>query len=183
MIEDGALYIDVNGVIQGVARQARLLAGFRQGGRGGHRGLVSPGLIDLHNHMAYNCLSLWVPPDRDTPWINRDQWPESDDKPDISLPANALCHADAKAVLKFVETKAVIGGVTAIQGSAKLSHPFEGFMVRNVEFETFQTGKKTVNQSVRERSPRPTSSAPPRRTSPRATRSSITCARAPIRSC
>ena len=52
-------------------------------------------------------------------------------------------------MLKYVESKAVIGGVTAIQGSAKLSHPFEGFMVRNVQFETFQTGKKTVNQSVR----------------------------------
>jgi 5-methylthioadenosine/S-adenosylhomocysteine deaminase len=44
----------------------------------------------------------------------------------------------------------VVGGVTAIQGSAKLSHPWEGFMVRNVEFETFRTGQRTVNQSVRE---------------------------------
>ena len=146
-------------------------------------GLVFPGLIDLHNHMAYNCLSLWVPPDRDTPWITRDQWPrDAHYKPDISLPANALCHADAKAVLKYVETKAVIGGVTAIQGSAKLSHPFEGFMVRNVEFETFQTGKKTVNQSVRAFTS-PTSSAPPRRTWPRATRSCTTFARAPTQSC
>jgi hypothetical protein len=151
VIEDGALYIDVNGVIQGVAPRASAPpAGFDKAAEVDTGGLVFPGLIDLHNHMAYNCLSLWVPPDRDTPWINRDQWPRDPNyKPDISLPANALCHADAKAVLKFVETKAVIGGVTAIQGSAKLSHPFEGFMVRNVEFETFQTGKKTVNQSVR----------------------------------
>ena len=151
VIEDGALYIDVNGVIQGVApRTAAPPAGFDNAADVDTGGLVYPGLIDLHNHMAYNCLSLWVPPDHDTPWINRSQWPRDPNyKPDISLPANALCHADAKAVLKYVETKAVIGGVTAIQGSAKLSHPFEGFMVRNVEFETFQTGKKTVNQSVR----------------------------------
>jgi 5-methylthioadenosine/S-adenosylhomocysteine deaminase len=151
VIEDGALYIDVNGVIQGVApRTAAAPAGFDKAAEVDTGGLVFPGLIDLHNHMAYNCLSLWVPPDRDTPWTSRDQWPrDANYKPDISLPANALCHADAKAVLKYVETKAVVGGVTAIQGSAKLSHPFEGFMVRNVEFETFQTGKKTVNQSVR----------------------------------
>src|SRR5689334_19948885 len=151
VIEDGALYIDVNGVIQGASPRASAApAGFDNATEVDTGGLVFPGLIDLHNHMAYNCLSLWVPPDRDTPWINRDQWPRDQHyKPDISLPANALCHADAKAVLKYVETKAVIGGVTAIQGSAKLSHPFEGFMVRNVEFETFGTKVKTVNQSVR----------------------------------
>jgi cytosine/adenosine deaminase-related metal-dependent hydrolase len=114
-------------------------------------GLVFPGLIDLHNHIAYNCLPLWTSPTRATPWTSRSQWPDDHDyKPSIGLPANALCHADGKAVLKYVETKAVIGGVTAIQGSAKVKTPFEGWMVRNVEFETFQTGEKTVNQSVRE---------------------------------
>jgi cytosine/adenosine deaminase-related metal-dependent hydrolase len=150
-IEDGALYIDVHGVIQAAApRAVAPPAGFDKATEVDTGGLVFPGLIDLHNHMAYNCLPLWVAPDRDTPWINRDQWPRDPHyKPDISLPANALCQADAKAVLKYVETKAVIGGVTAIQGSAKLSHPFEGFMVRNVEFETFGTGAKMVNQSVR----------------------------------
>jgi hypothetical protein len=53
-------------------------------------------------------------------------------------------------VLKYVETKAVVGGVTAIQGSAKTKGAsFEGWMVRNVEYDTFRTGQKTVNQSVR----------------------------------
>jgi cytosine/adenosine deaminase-related metal-dependent hydrolase len=114
-------------------------------------GYVFPGLIDLHNHIAYNCLPLWTSPTRTTPWTSRNQWPgDHDYKPSIGLPANALCHADGKAVLKYVETKAVIGGVTAIQGSAKVKTPFEGWMVRNVEFETFQTGNKSVNQSVRE---------------------------------
>jgi cytosine/adenosine deaminase-related metal-dependent hydrolase len=149
-IQDGALYIDVHGIIQGVERRtAPPPAGFEAATEVDTGGLVFPGLIDLHGHMAYNCLPLWVPPDRDTPWINRDQWPRDPHyKPDISLPANALCHADAKAVLKYVETKAVVGGVTAVQGSAKLSHPFEGFMVRNVEYETFGSGVKSVNQSV-----------------------------------
>jgi hypothetical protein len=126
-------------------------AGFGNATRIDTNGLVYPGLIDLHNHMAYNCLSLWIAPGRTTPWTRRDQWPNDPDyKPAISLPANALCHADGKAVLKYVETKAAVGGVTAIQGSAKLAHPFEGFMVRNVEFETFRGQlKKSVNQSVR----------------------------------
>ena len=42
------------------------------------------------------------------------------------------CHADGKAVLKYVETKAVVGGVTAIQGSAKVGPVFEGWMVQAV---------------------------------------------------
>jgi 5-methylthioadenosine/S-adenosylhomocysteine deaminase len=151
-IPDGVLYIDDAGIIQGVAAQGEPPpAGFDHATRVDTGGLVYPGLMDLHNHMAYNCLSLWLAPDHPSAWTTRNQWPNDKDyKPAISLPANALCHADSKAVLKYVETKAAVGGVTAIQGSAKLSHPFEGFMVRNVEFETFGGAKKSVNQSVRE---------------------------------
>jgi cytosine/adenosine deaminase-related metal-dependent hydrolase len=47
-----------------------------------------------------------------------------------------------------VEVKAVIGGTTAVQGSAKMAYPFEGWLVRNVEYETFKTGKKSVYQSA-----------------------------------
>ncbi|MGI8572006.1 MAG: amidohydrolase family protein [Solirubrobacteraceae bacterium] len=151
-IAEGVIYIDDMGLIQGVcAATDPAPAGFGKATRVDTHGLVYPGLIDLHNHMAYNCLSLWIAPDRTVPWTRRDQWPNDPDyKPAISLPANALCHADGKAVLKYVETKAAVGGVTAIQGSAKLAHPFEGFMVRNVEFETFRGQlKKSVNQSVR----------------------------------
>jgi 5-methylthioadenosine/S-adenosylhomocysteine deaminase len=151
-IPDGVLYIDDTGIIQGVAAQGEPApAGFDDATRVDTGGLVYPGLMDLHNHMAYNCLSLWLAPDHPSAWTTRNQWPNDKDyKPAISLPANALCHADGKSVLKYVETKAAVGGVTAMQGSAKLSHPFEGFMVRNVEFETFGGAKKSVNQSVRE---------------------------------
>lgn len=151
-VRDGVLYIDDTGIIQGVAAQGEPApAGFDHATRVDTGGLVYPGLMDLHNHMAYNCLSLWLAHDHPSAWTTRNQWPNDNDyKPSISLPANALCHADGKAVLKYVETKAAVGGVTAIQGSAKLSHPFEGFMVRNVEFETFGGKKKSVNQSVRE---------------------------------
>jgi 5-methylthioadenosine/S-adenosylhomocysteine deaminase len=149
-IADGALYIDRSGIIQAVQQRTDPApAGFEQAALAETNGLVYPGLMDLHNHIAYNCLPLWIAPDRTTPWTSREQWPHDPDyKPSVSLPANALCHADGKAVLKYVETKAVVGGVTAIQGSAKVGPVFEGWMVRNVEDETFGTGKKTVNQSV-----------------------------------
>lgn len=150
-IPDGALYIDRDGVIQAVQRRSDAAPpGFEGATRVDTEAVVYPGLIDLHNHIAYNCLPLWIDRDRTRPWTSRDQWPnDARYKPDVSLPANALCHADGKAVLKYVETKAVVGGVTAIQGSAKVAHPYEGWMVRNVEDETFQTRVRTVNQSVR----------------------------------
>src|SRR5215470_7723854 len=149
-ITDGVLYIDRNGIIQAVQQRSDSApSGFEGAARAETNGLVYPGLIDLHNHIAYNCLPLWIAPDRTTPWTSREQWPRDPDyKPAVSLPANALCQADGKAVLKYVETKAVIGGVTAIQGSAKVGRVYEGWMVRNVEDETFGTGIKTVNQSV-----------------------------------
>jgi 5-methylthioadenosine/S-adenosylhomocysteine deaminase len=148
---EGALYIDNMGLIQGVAKAPDPPPpGFEDANHIHTSDYVYPGLIDLHNHVAYNCLSLWVPEDRTTPWTSRAQWPDDPEyKPKISLPANALCKAAGKAVLKYVETKAVLGGVTAIQGSAKTSYPYEGWMVRNVEYETFRTGERTVNQSVR----------------------------------
>jgi cytosine/adenosine deaminase-related metal-dependent hydrolase len=149
-IADGALYIDRSGIIQAVQHRTDTPpSGFDQAARADTNGLVYPGLMDTHNHIAYNCLPLWIAPDRTAPWTSREQWPNDPDyKPSVSLPANALCQADGKAVLKYVETKAVVGGVTAIQGSAKVGRIFEGWMVRNIEDETFGTGKKTVNQSV-----------------------------------
>ena len=150
-IPDGALYIDRDGIIVAVtAAGDPPPPGFEHANRVETGAVVYPGLIDLHNHIAYNCLALWIAPGRLQPWTARDQWPKDPDYlPSITLPVNALCAANGKAVLKYVETKAVVGGVTAIQGSSKVGRPFEGWMVRNVEFETFRTGQKTVNQSVR----------------------------------
>src|SRR5664279_6633437 len=33
--------------------------------------LVVPGLIDLHNHLAYDTLPIWAEPTRGTPWAHR----------------------------------------------------------------------------------------------------------------
>jgi 5-methylthioadenosine/S-adenosylhomocysteine deaminase len=148
VLEDGAVYVD-GGLIVGV-RPAKEPAppGLGPVERIRTGGVVYPGLIDLHNHLAYNYRSLWFA-SRAEPYTTRDQWPRASNyRPEITLPTVALGTAAAKAVLKFAEAKAVVGGVTAIQGSPGLSRPFEGWLVRNVEHETFGTGQDVVYQSV-----------------------------------
>ncbi len=150
VVEHGALYIGADEKIAAVqpasAPAPEGFAGARTLATGG---VIYPGLIDLHGHMVYNALSLWSPPGRTAPYTSRYQWPSDRSYEGmISDPANALGALAGKALLKYVEVKAVIGGTTAVQGSAKMAYPYEGWLVRNVEYETFKTGKKSVYQSA-----------------------------------
>jgi cytosine/adenosine deaminase-related metal-dependent hydrolase len=107
---------------------------------------VTPGLIDLHNHLAYNTLPLWV--GRTEPYTTRYQWPRAATyQRDVSNPAQALGIAAPAAALRFAEVKAVVGGVTAIQGSPTVTRAFPGWMLRNIEKEQFGTGQR-IYQSV-----------------------------------
>ena len=109
-------------------------------------GLIAPGLIDLHNHLAYNTLPLWI--GRDAAYGTRYQWPRAATyQSDVSNPAQALGIAAPAAALRYAEVKAVVGGVTAIQGSPPVTRAFPGWMVRNVEKEAIGV-KKPIFQSV-----------------------------------
>lgn len=152
VIDDGAVYIGADERIAAVQeRRAPAPAGFDTAATVDTGGTIYPGLMDLHNHIAYNTLPRWASEERpaDEPWERRDQWPDDPSyKPKVGLPAKALCEIAGEAVLKYVETKAVIGGTTAIQGAAKVP-TYNGWLVRNIEKETFQTGDTSVRQSVR----------------------------------
>jgi cytosine/adenosine deaminase-related metal-dependent hydrolase len=150
VIDDGAVYVGADEHIAAVQERGDPApAGFETAPRIDTGGCIYPGLIDLHGHMVYNVLPLWSPPDHPDPYTTRYQWPGDGSYDErISDPANALGAMAGKAHLKYVEVKAVVGGTTAIQGSAKMAYPYEGWLVRNVEYETFKTGKKTVYQSA-----------------------------------
>ncbi|MDZ4792678.1 MAG: amidohydrolase family protein [Bacteroidota bacterium] len=100
-------------------------------------GTIYPGLIDLHNHFVYNVLPLWVVPKR---YDNRSQWPaHAEYKSGVSKPikqALAKYSVSAKALVRYVEAKALISGTTTGQGMRTQvkggSKIFEGAM-RNVE--------------------------------------------------
>ena len=149
-IDDGAVYIGADELIAAVQpRTAPPPPGFDSARKVRTGGAIYPGLIDLHGHIAYNSLSLWSPPGRKDPYTSRYQWPgDRSYEGMISDPANALGALCGKAHLKYLETKAVVGGTTAIQGTAKTGRPYEGWLVRNIEHETFTTKKKTVYVSA-----------------------------------
>jgi 5-methylthioadenosine/S-adenosylhomocysteine deaminase len=150
VIDQGALYIGADELIAAVQKAGEAPPnGFENAHRVSTGGAIYPGLIDLHGHMVYNGLSLWSPPGRTQPYTSRYEWPgDRSYEGMISDPANALGALAGKALLKYVEVKAVVGGTTAVQGSAKMAYPYEGWLVRNVEYETFKTGIKSVYQSA-----------------------------------
>jgi 5-methylthioadenosine/S-adenosylhomocysteine deaminase len=148
VLEDAAVYV-ADGTIEAVApRTSPAPAGFDDAPRIRTGGAIYPGLIDLHSHLLYNLRTLWLPP-RDEPYGTRDEWPNAATYGhDISWPAKLLAKVAGEAVLVYAEVKAIVGGTTAIQGAPGTTKPYEGFLVRNVDNETFGTGRDAVSQSV-----------------------------------
>jgi 5-methylthioadenosine/S-adenosylhomocysteine deaminase len=102
--------------------------------------IVMPGLVDLHNHLAYNTLPLWTEPAQTTPFLHHNSWTRADTySASTTWPAYALITACPNELLAYVETKAIVGGTTTIQGSPPKNRPRDGWLVRNVEDETFGT--------------------------------------------
>ena len=101
-------------------------------------GTLFPGLIELHNHLAYNVLPLWQVPRR---YGNRGQWGSRnpDYRARVSGPMGVLGTVGGyiEAVVRYVEAKCLLAGVTTSQGIALYSNAgarryFRG-KVRNVE--------------------------------------------------
>jgi 5-methylthioadenosine/S-adenosylhomocysteine deaminase len=134
--EDGQVAIS-NGQIVAVAPKGKKLpAAFSSAPRIDTEGTIYPGLMDLHNHFVYNVLGLWTVPKR---FDDRNQWPRSPSYAgEVTLPVRALAEAakSARALVRYVEAKALVGGTstgqgirTRVNGGPKL---FRGAM-RNVE--------------------------------------------------
>jgi 5-methylthioadenosine/S-adenosylhomocysteine deaminase len=99
------------------------------------KGTIYPGLIDLHNHFAYNIRPLWPLPKL---YKNRSQWGTPRYSAEVSKPVKAIANSfrTARSLVRYVEAKALIGGTTTgqgiktqIRGGFKL---YNGIM-RNVE--------------------------------------------------
>jgi hypothetical protein len=100
-------------------------------------GWIFPGLIDAHNHVAYNMLGIFSV---DREFDNRYQWNKGKDyQQQVNYPKRLL--TDSKyfkltpEVVKYAEVKALTGGVTAIQGTPLRSENI--YLVRNLEHTNF----------------------------------------------
>ncbi len=114
-------------------------AGFEQVAVVKSGGTIYPGMVELHNHLPYDVLSLWNVP---RPYGNRDQW-SGPGNPDyrrlITGPMQVLgAQADVTAaVVRYAEMRCLLGGTTTSQGitlakSSSIVTHFRG-LVRNVE--------------------------------------------------
>jgi hypothetical protein len=97
--------------------------------------VVLPGMIDLHGHPEYNVFAPWEPPRL---YDNRYQWRASNEySVVIKDPWKRLTQVEAnkKLLARYAEIRALVGGVTAIQGASE-DYP-SGALVRNVDLRVF----------------------------------------------
>lgn len=97
-------------------------------------GTLYPGMIDLHNHLAYNVLPPWAVNKR---YDDRSQWRRATAYSARTGLMKRLQNGNpAKAVARWVEVKALLGGATTLQGMRSsfktVSGAFKG-LVRNLE--------------------------------------------------
>ncbi len=107
-------------------------------------GIISPGLIDGHNHILFNILDEddWSPPQI---YTNHNQWPndpaygdtidvkqcmngENVAPPVVCTPTYYGCE-----MLKFGEAKALLAGTTSVQGSPGTGRGCFASMVRSID--------------------------------------------------
>jgi 5-methylthioadenosine/S-adenosylhomocysteine deaminase len=147
LIDRGAVYVGDDGRLAGVGRAADPPpAGFANATRIDTGSVIYPGLIDLHNHFAYDTLPLWRA--TGVPYIHHDRWPGETKSPaystSITWPARVLGQAAPEALLKYVEVKALVGGTTSIQGAPLSTRPVDGWLLRIVDDEKLPGGKDLV---------------------------------------
>ncbi len=106
-------------------------------------GTIYPGMIELHNHLPYNILPYWV---ADRQYTNHEQWKRVKGyRLNVTGPMQTLGKSPGypEAIVRYVECKSLIGGVTTSQGitlanSSLRKKVFHG-VIRNVE-ETNEEG-------------------------------------------
>ncbi len=137
VIPRGVIYIEKGGIVAVLDAAAPAPPTFESIPVIDTRGTLFPGLIELHNHLSYNALSLWDVPKKFT---NRDQWSGTDEyRKLISGPMQVVGKTPdlLPAVVRYVECKSLLGGVTTSQGIQLFSNAgvrrFYRGIVRNVE--------------------------------------------------
>jgi 5-methylthioadenosine/S-adenosylhomocysteine deaminase len=137
VLDDGVVYLDGRTIAAVAPTGAPPPAGFEAVKPVATDGTIFPGLIDLHNHLAYDALPLWQV---DQKYENRDTWAGTASyRAQVTGPMKVLGSSPdvLPALIRYVECKCLLGGVTTSQGIALFSNQgirryYRG-LVRNVE--------------------------------------------------
>jgi 5-methylthioadenosine/S-adenosylhomocysteine deaminase len=127
-IEDGYVVVGAGRTIQAVQEEKPADVPIHQ-----TDGVITPGLIDLHGHPEFNIFAAWEPPRQ---FDNRYQWRGSDLYHKLVRdPQNHLLDVlPPKTQLRYAEIRALVGGVTAIQGTGGQATAYQDeALVRNVD--------------------------------------------------
>jgi cytosine/adenosine deaminase-related metal-dependent hydrolase len=137
VLKKGTIFIEQGGIVALCGEGEAAPPGFETVSVVDTQGTIFPGLIELHNHLSYDILRLWNVPRK---YGNRGQWagiPEY--RQLISGPMKLIGKIPGlmPAVVRFVECKCLLGGVTTSQGVELFSNMgarrFYRGIVRNVE--------------------------------------------------
>ncbi len=140
VLKAGFLAIDAGRIVAVLDVKAPLPPGFDTAPVIKTQGTIFPGMIELHNHLSYDILRLWDVPKLFT---NRDQWNKGEAyRKLITGPMAVLGRTPnyLEAIVRYVECKSLLGGVTTSQGiglasNAGIKRFYQGY-VRNVEQTT-----------------------------------------------
>ena len=177
MLERGAVYVADDKLVRVQDASVAAPDGFAGAPRIATRGTIYPGLIELHNHLSYNVLPMWPPP---KVYQNRGQWAGIEAyRKFVSGPMTVLGKTLGlpQAVVRYVEAKCLVAGVTTSQGVALYSNngiqKFYRGSIRNVEdtrkveLEDASTKIADVEATQCRRLPRPAPEGPSTHPPPR----------------
>ena len=134
----GAVFVDCGQIVAVASITSDPPAGFEDAPRIDTHGTVYPGLIELHNHLCYNAMPRWKV---STLYKNSGRWRTGDGDYArlIMKPSQVLggTQGVVEALVRFVECRCLLGGVSTSQGITLSSEPgiaevFRG-LIRNVE--------------------------------------------------
>lgn len=107
------------------------------------RGLIFPGLMNIHDHILFNTLPAW-----DVPGLMQDvsDWTSLGEyQQHVRYPNEILTNSNYYDLLpevgKYAEVKALAAGTTAEQGSFPTSPAFTNHLARNVDLTNFGTDR------------------------------------------
>jgi len=137
VLQDGVVYIEKGGIVAVRPRTQAAPVGFETVPVHPTGGTLFPSLIELHNHLSYNALRLWQVPKM---FPNRERWGAlAEYRKRVSGPMQVIGRTPGllPALVRYVECKCLLGGVTTSQGIQLASNAgvrrFYRGIIRNVE--------------------------------------------------